>query len=69
VAAIVYHKGRGPLRFGWKLDSEDGGEHPRKVEIRVPLACGEGPLLSTELPIQVFGPHAGFPLRRDTNKD
>ena len=28
VAAIVYRREQGPRRFGRKLDSEDGGEHP-----------------------------------------
>jgi hypothetical protein len=34
-----------------------------------PLTRGEGPRLSTELPVQVLGPHVGFPFRRGTNKD
>ena len=28
VAATVYRREQGPWRFGQKLDSEDGGEHP-----------------------------------------
>ena len=28
VAATMYRKEQGPRRFGRKLDSEDGGEHP-----------------------------------------
>ena len=31
VAAIVYRREQGPRRFGQKLDSEDGGEHPREA--------------------------------------
>jgi hypothetical protein len=30
---------------------------------------GEGPRLSTELPVPVIGPRVGFPLRRGTNED
>jgi hypothetical protein len=35
--------------FGQKLDSGDGRERPRGAGSRAPLACGEGPWLSTEL--------------------
>jgi hypothetical protein len=35
--------------FGQKLDSGDGGERPRGVGSRTPLACGEGTWLSTVL--------------------
>ena len=31
VAATVYRREQGPRRFGRKLDSEDGGEHPREA--------------------------------------
>ena len=31
VAATVYWREQGPWRFGQKLDSEDGGEHPREA--------------------------------------
>ena len=30
VAATVYRRKQGPWRFGWKLDSEDGGERSRR---------------------------------------
>jgi hypothetical protein len=35
--------------FGRKLDSRDGGERPGGAKSGAPLACGEGPRLSTEL--------------------
>jgi hypothetical protein len=35
--------------FGQKLDSGDGGEHPRGARSGAPLARVEGPRLSTEL--------------------
>ena len=31
VAATVYRREQGPRHFGRKLDSEDGGEHPREA--------------------------------------
>jgi hypothetical protein len=34
--------------FGRKLDSRDGGEHPRGAGSGAPLARGEGPQLSME---------------------
>ena len=44
VAATVYRREQGPRRFGWKLDSEDGGEHPgeacRKARRRPTCAWG-----------------------------
>jgi hypothetical protein len=52
--------------FGRKLVSGDGGERPRGAGSGAPLARGEGPRLSTELPTEVLGPHVGFPLRRGT---
>jgi hypothetical protein len=48
-AATVYRRERDPWRFGRKLDSGDGGEHPRGAGSGAPLARGEGPQLSTEL--------------------
>ena len=30
VAATVYRREQGPRCFGWKLDSEDGGEQSRR---------------------------------------
>jgi hypothetical protein len=35
--------------FGRKLDSGDGGVRPKGAKRGAPLACGEGPRLSTEL--------------------
>ena len=44
VAATVYRREQGPRRFGRKLDSEDGGEHPgeacRKAHRRPTCAWG-----------------------------
>jgi hypothetical protein len=48
-AATVYQREQGPRRFGRKLDSGDGGERPRRAGSGAPLACGEGPRLSTKL--------------------
>ena len=67
VAAIVYRREQGPWRFGRKLDSEDGGEHPGEA-CRDPLARGEGPRLSTELPVRELGPYERF-LARGSNKE
>jgi hypothetical protein len=49
MAATVYRREQGPPRFGRKLDSGDGGKHPRGAGSGAPLARGEGPRLSTEL--------------------
>ena len=66
VAATMYQREHGLWRFGRKLDSEDGGEHPgepcRKV-VKDPLARGEGPRLSTELPT------GSLALARRSNED
>ena len=47
-----------------------GSIRERLVERHIgdPLACGEGPRLSTELPDRELGPCEGF-LARDSNKD
>jgi hypothetical protein len=47
--ATVYWRELVPRRFGWKLDSGDGGERPRGAESGAPLTCGEGTQISTEL--------------------
>jgi hypothetical protein len=47
-AATVYRRERGMRCFGRKLDSRDGGEHPRGAGSGAPLARGEGPQLSME---------------------
>jgi hypothetical protein len=39
-AATMYQKEQGPRRFGWKLDSGDGGERSKGVGSGAPLACG-----------------------------
>jgi hypothetical protein len=49
MVATVYRRERGPRHFDRKLDSGDCGERPRGAESGASLACGEGPLLSTEL--------------------
>ena len=71
VATTVYWGEQGPRRFGRKLDSEDGGsiwERLARRHVRDPLARGEGPRLSTELPDQELGPCEGF-LARGSNED
>ena len=71
VAATVYRREQGPRRFGQKLDSEDGGEHPGELTERHvgdPLARGEGLRLSTELPDQELSPYEEF-LARGCNED
>ena len=71
VAATVYRREQGPRRFGQKLDSEDGGEHPERLvgrHVGDPLAHGEGPRLSTELPDRELSPCEGF-LTRGSNED
>jgi hypothetical protein len=45
----VYRRARGPRRFSWKLNSGDGGEHPRGAGSGAPLARGEGSWLSMGL--------------------
>jgi len=62
---------QGPRQFGRKLDSEDGGEHRERLagrHVGDPLARGEGPWLSTELPDRELGPCEGF-LARGSNED
>ena len=73
VAATVYRREQGPWRFGQKLDSEDGGERSGRGFAtsgltRDPLAHGEGPELSIELPDQELGACKGF-LARGSNED
>jgi hypothetical protein len=47
--------------FDRKLDSGDGGEHPRGAGSEAPLARGEGPRLSTELLDRGAWPSRGLP--------
>jgi hypothetical protein len=47
--------------FSRKLDSGDDGERPRGVGSGAPLACGEGPRLSTELLDRAAWPSRGLP--------
>ena len=61
VAAIVYRREHGSRQFDRKLDSEDGGERSERGFAMSgltgdPLARGEGPKLSTELPDRELGP-------------
>jgi hypothetical protein len=67
--ATVYRRERSPRRFGQKLDSGYGGEHPREAGSGAPLACGEGLRLSTELIDRGAWPSQGLPLRGGTNED
>jgi hypothetical protein len=55
------------LCFSRKLNSGDGGEHPRESRSRAPLVRGEGMWLSMDLLNHVLGPRMGFPLHRDIN--
>jgi hypothetical protein len=59
--ATVYRRERGPRRFDRKLDSGDGGERPRGAKSGAPLACGEGPQLSTGLLDRGAWPSRGLP--------
>ena len=73
VVATVYRREQGPRRFGQKFDSEDGGKRSRRGFATSgltedPLAHGEGPELSTELPDRELGPYEGF-LARGSNED
>ena len=71
VAATVYRREQGPQRFGQKLDSKDSGSIRERLagrHVGDPLACGEGPRLSTELPDRELGPCEGF-LARGSNED
>ena len=71
MAATVYLREQGPRRFGRKLDSEDGGRIRERLasrHVEDPLARGEGPRLSTELPDREVGPCEGF-LARGSNED
>ena len=73
VATTVYRREQDSRRFGWKLDSEDGGERSRRGFATSgltedPLAHGEGPELSTELSDQELSPCKGF-LARGSNED
>jgi hypothetical protein len=69
VAATVYRRERGLQRFGWKLDSEDGDEHPRGAGSGAPLAHGEDLQLSTELLVYGDWLRVGYPLCRGTNEN
>jgi hypothetical protein len=60
-AATVYQREQGPSRFGWKLDSGDGGERPRGARNRARLARGEGLRLSTESLDRGAWPSSGLP--------
>ena len=65
MAATVHRREQGPRRFCRKLDSEDGEERfgrgfATSGLTRDPLARGEGPELSTELPDQELGPCEGL---------
>ena len=63
VAATMYRREQGPWRFGRKLDSEDGGEHPREAcrkACRRPTCVWEGLRLSTELLDREVGPCEGL---------
>jgi hypothetical protein len=60
-AATVYRRERGPRRFGQELDIGDDGERPRGAGSGAPLACGEGPWLSTELIDRGAWPSRGLP--------
>jgi hypothetical protein len=59
--ATVYRRERGPRRLGRKLDSGDDVERPRGAGSGAPLACGEGPRLSTELLDRGAWPSRGLP--------
>jgi hypothetical protein len=43
------------------IDSGDSGERPRGARSGVPLVCGEGPRLSTELLDRGAWPSCGLP--------
>jgi hypothetical protein len=60
-ATTGYQRERGPRRFGRKLDSGDGEEHPRGAGSRESLARGEGLRLSTELLDRGAWPSRGLP--------
>ena len=71
VATTVYRREQGPRRFGRKLDSVDGGGIRERLagrHVGDPLARGEGPRLSMELPDWELGPCEGF-LARGSNED
>ena len=61
VATTVYRREQGPQHFGRKLDSENGRERSGRGFATSgltgdPLARGEGPELSMELPDRELGP-------------
>ena len=73
VAATVYRREQGPRCFGQKHDSEDGGERFGRgfAMSRLtgdPLARGECPELTMELPDRELGPCKGF-LAGRSNED
>ena len=75
VVTTVYRREQDLRRFGWKLDSEDGGERSgRGFALRGltgdPLAHGEGLEISPELPDRELdpplwhrGPHMLYPIQ------
>jgi hypothetical protein len=58
---LILLRVRLPWRFGWKLDSEDGGDRPREAGSGVPLARGESTRLFTELFVHGAWPSRGLP--------
>ena len=63
VATTVYRREQGPRRFGGSLIVKTAGSIRERLagrDIGDPLACGEGPRLSTELPDQELGPYEGL---------
>jgi hypothetical protein len=67
-AATVYRRERGLRRYIRKLDMETTGsvEEP-EAEHHLHVEKSRGSLWSYST--VVFGPHVGYPLRRDTNED
>jgi hypothetical protein len=64
VVATVYRREQGQWRFGQKFDSEERGAVRERLtgrHIGDPLACGEGPRLSTESLDWELGPYEGLP--------
>ena len=71
MSATVYRREQGPRCFDRKLDSEEAGSIRERLagrHVGDPLAHGEGPRLSMELPDQELGPCEGF-LARGSNED
>lgn len=68
VAATVHQNEHGLQRFGRKLDSEDGGEQPKRESLKTHLCARNIQRLSTEFPDRELDPCKSI-LVKGSNED